>query len=156
MTVSCIVEGCTRRSLRDACSSRVSRTANIDATEMIASRSPMIRNTDRPLRRRCHERWRDGIRNGLREDRIDLVAARLIDVPALDLLQRVELLGAPCAPGAQSSVLGREPIVRRACRARPGERHGGIPEYYLTVPFPSRLTRSRRVISSKGTGRLMR
>src|SRR5437588_10992030 len=125
MTVSCIVEECTRRSLRDACSSRVSRTANIDATEMIASRSPM-RNTDRPLRRRCHERWRDGIRNGLREDRIDLTAARLIDLPALDLLHRVELLGAPCAPGAQSSVLGREPIVRRACPAPPGERDGGI------------------------------
>ena len=77
----------------------------------------MIRNTDRPLRRRCHERWRDGIRNGLREDRIDLAAARLIDVPALDLLQRVELLGRRAPPERNRRSLVENPSYgERAAR----------------------------------------
>ncbi len=93
------------------------------------------------------------MRNVLREDRIDLAAARLIDVPALDLLQRVELLGRRAPPESNRRSLVENPSYgERAPRHQARE----MAEYYLTVPFPSRLTRSRRVISSKGTGRLMR
>ena len=64
------------------------------------------------LHRRRHEGGRNGVDDVARENRVDLPAARLVDVPAVDFRKRVELLGTPCTPERDRRTLVEDPPHR--------------------------------------------